>query len=78
MQPNKYMKILIKDVMIALLITTLIAAFVISVLYGFDKGEESKCMKLKQQSVDYPEFHLSQFEAAMCKYQGIVINAPVQ
>lgn len=72
------MKILIKDVIIATLITTLIAAFVIAILTGFDKQEESRCIKLQQQSIEYTEFYLTVYEDAMCKYQEIIINAPVQ
>lgn len=72
------MKILIKDVVAAILILTVIFAVVATFIYGFDKSEEVKCLQLLTQSEEYPFFHLSVFEKEMCDYQGIIIDAPVK
>ncbi len=69
------MKIIIKDIVIALLLVTLLIAFVVAMLYGFDKAEVVKCLKLQEQAREYPEyFYLTVFEQEMCNYHGIEVQ----
>lgn len=72
------MKIIIKDIIIAVLVVTLIAAFVVSIIEGLHKAEQVKCYTLQEQSREYPDFFLTIYEKEMCDFHGIEITAPVR
>lgn len=65
---------------VLLVIIVLVCAWGISRLAekGITREEKFECWKLENYASTYPAFYLTKQEDDMCRFHGIIIDAPVK
>ncbi len=69
-------KNIIDVIIIFMVVSIIVAAFLMIIVQGIDRSDRSDCLKWQHEATQYKHFYLTEWQANQCDSLHIKINAP--